>query len=68
MNPPAQAAERRVKEKWPDAHCAPYSNANYPKFYCIRGTRKEWALTIGEGQTPEHAWLDAAQKLVERKG
>jgi hypothetical protein len=62
--------EQAVRQKWPEVHCAPYANANYPQFYCIRGTRKEWALTIGEGSTPDKAWADARAKLpkLEPKG
>jgi hypothetical protein len=55
--------EEVVRQKWPESHAAPYANPNYPQFYCIRGTRKEWALTIGEGATPEKAWADARARI-----
>jgi len=56
-------AEQKVKQKYPDAHCAPYSNANYPKFYVIREDRREWAFSIGEGPTPEAAWESALARM-----
>jgi hypothetical protein len=55
--------EKRVKEMYPFAHCAPHGQATYPDFYIIRRDRQEWTATLGAGRTPAQAWVNVAAAL-----